>query len=97
MHNKGHLSVAVFNTRYDKLESYFEKAKDIKEEIEETVAGRSAKAFDDLDEEARKHSGGGSDPSVVKEKIRKITSDVDQLSKDVEAEGAGTEAPTRDG
>lgn len=92
-HNKGHLSVSEFNRRHEKLESYFEKAKDLKEEIEETVAGRAAKAFDDLDAEARKHSGGGSEVAAVKEKIKKLTSDVDELSKDVSAvEGEGKES-----
>jgi hypothetical protein len=81
-HNKGHLSVADFDRRYKDLDLYYEKAKDLKVEIEDTVAGRAQKQFADLDAEARKHSGAGDDDSP-KDKVERIKGDLDQLSKDV--------------
>ncbi|MBI3552865.1 MAG: hypothetical protein HY077_10135 [Elusimicrobia bacterium] len=81
MHNKGLMCVAKFNERYDKLESYYEKAKDIKVEIEDTVETRAKKEFDDLDAEARKHSGQPLDVPQAKEKVSKINGAVDDLAK----------------
>jgi hypothetical protein len=84
MHNKGLMSVAEFNKRYDKVNAYFDQAKDLKKELVayrdayDVVRDTSKKEFDDLDAETRKHSG-----MPPKEKVAKTLEKVDQLSDDV--------------
>lgn len=93
MHNKGLLSVAVFDRRYEKLESYFDKAKDLKEEVEDTVEGRAEKEFADLDKEVKAHERGAEDIAKGKERVKKIKEDIDELSKEVTSVGDDKEAP----
>ncbi len=82
-HNKGHLTVAEFNRRHEKLEEFFEKAKDLKGEIQDNVFSRADKAFDDLDREAAKHSGAGFSEEL-QEKIRGYDKAVDDLAGEVD-------------
>ncbi len=93
MHNSGHLSVAVFNQRYEKLESFYERTKELKQEIQSNVIARAKKAFDDLDIEASKYNSDGTlrtdwvDPKIkirdeMKGKIQKYSQDIDVLAKE---------------
>lgn len=81
MHNKSLLCVTEFQKRYDRLDEYYEKAKVIKAEVEDTTQDRAGKAFDELDRETRKHQDG--DAAKVKERIQKLTVDMDTLYQDV--------------
>jgi hypothetical protein len=84
MHNKSHLTVVEFDRRYKELDKYYDKAKDLKEEIEDTVAARSAKQFADLDREARKHSQPDEDESLTpRAKVDRISKDVESLSGEI--------------
>lgn len=88
MHNKGLFTVAKFNDRYEKLESYFEKAKDLKVEIEDTVQARADKAFSDLDKESEAHAG--STVEKAKEKVSQISNQVESLAKELkDLDGSG--------
>ncbi|MBI5623330.1 MAG: hypothetical protein HY924_06090 [Elusimicrobia bacterium] len=94
MHNKSHLSVAEFDRRYEKLEGLYEKAVELKAEIEENVYQRAEKAFDDLDREAAKYSGGG-DATLkdeLKGKISKYSSDIETLAEEVKSDEPDAEA-----
>ena len=86
MHNKGHLTVAKFDERYEKLDETFGKAVKLKQAIQENVFARADKAFDDLDAEAARHGGAaGKDlKSEIKGKIQGYTQDVDDLAKEVD-------------
>lgn len=89
MHNKGHLTVAQFDQRYEKLEGLFDKAVELKAAIEEDVYKRSEKAFDDLErEEARMRGEGGDLKSEIKDKIKKYSGDIAALADEVKAEDA---------
>ena len=91
MHNKGLLSVAEFNRKYDKLEEYFDKAKDLKDEmqeVEDTVAGHADKAFKELDAENSRISG-----LEVQEKLNKLNVEVDVLSKQVRQRDEAAASP----
>ncbi|MBI4677862.1 MAG: hypothetical protein HY748_09800 [Elusimicrobia bacterium] len=84
MHNKGHLTLAEFNRKYEKLEGMYEKAVELKAEIEENVYQRAEKAFDDLDREGEKIRGGGADfKAEMKEKIKRYSGDIASLSDEV--------------
>ncbi|MFA6317404.1 MAG: hypothetical protein WC943_08295 [Elusimicrobiota bacterium] len=93
MHNKGHLSVAEFDRRYEKLDGLYEKAVELKAEIEQNVYQRADKAFDDLDREAAKYSGGGDSlKDEMKGKINKYSSDISSLAGEVKAEDEEADA-----
>lgn len=83
MHNKGLFSVAEFQKRYDRLDEHYEKAKALKAEVEDTTQDRAGKAFDDLDRETRRHQTQEGDAAKVKERIQKLTGDMDTLYQDV--------------
>ncbi len=84
MHNKGAISVAEFNKRYDKINAFFDQAKDLKKQIVafkdayDEVRDKADKEFDDLDKEDRKRSG-----LPPKEKVAETLTKVDQLAADV--------------
>lgn len=92
-HNKGLYSVAEFNRRYDKLQEYYDKAKDIKAEVEDSVGTRAKKAFDDLDKEAKKHSGEGDLASALT-KVSTINKEISDLGKDVKEFGSEDKKPS---
>ena len=81
-HNKGLYSVTEFNRRYDKLEEYYDKAKDLKNQVEETVGARAQKEFDDLDKEARKHAGDP-DLAAAMAKVSSLNKDIADLGTSV--------------
>lgn len=92
-HNKGHLTVAEYDRRYEKLDGYFERAADLKQQIEENVFQRADKAFDDLDAEAAKYNSDGTPKADIKTemkaKIKKYSSDIASLADEVQAEDEG--------
>ncbi|MBI5881950.1 MAG: hypothetical protein HZB91_02465 [Elusimicrobia bacterium] len=91
-HNKGHLSVAEFDRRNEKLEGLYEKAVELKAEIEQNIYQRADKAFDDLDREAAKYSGGDALKEELKGKISKYSSDISSLAEEVKSEDSGEQA-----
>ena len=51
------LTVADFDKKYAKLEEYFDKAVDLKEDITDTLAYREDKLFKEMDQEAQRVKG----------------------------------------
>jgi len=83
MHNKSLVNLAQFNRRYDKLEAYFEKAKDIKEDVENTVDSRADKAHSELEAASAAHGGRAQAVAQGKAKVDKISAEIEGLAKEV--------------
>lgn len=83
-HNKGLLTVADFDKKYAKLEEYFDKAVDLKEDITDTLAYREDKLFKEMDAEAEKIRNEESQTTAVKERVTKLSDEVNELAKEVE-------------
>lgn len=94
-HNKGLLTVADFDKKYAKLEEYFDKAVDLKEDITDTLAYREDKLFKEMDAEAEKIRAEESQTAVIKERVTKLSDEVNELAKEVELLDAPASEPEK--